>query len=92
MNFSIKERWTEKNSSLELEMPLSLVLIHPEVITTNIERVEEVQHKALSSTQVWLDQPDMPLAMELSLKKAKRSKCFKLSKRKRTQDLKKKLW
>ena len=34
----------------------------------------------------------MPLAMELSLKRAKRLKCFKLSKRKRTQDLKKKLW
>ena len=73
-------------------MPLSLVPIHQGVTTTNIERGEEELLKAVSSTQEWLDQLDMPLAMDLSLKKAKRSKCSKLSKRKRTQDSKKKLW
>mgnify|MGYP007038729644 CR=1 FL=1 len=86
MNFSIKERWTERSSSQELEIPLSLVPIHPGVTTTNIGKGEEELLKAVSSTQEWLDQPDMPLAMELSLKKAKRSKCSKLLKRKRTQD------
>lgn len=73
-------------------MLLSLEQIHPGVTTINIEREEEELLKAVNLTQEWLDQPDMPLAMELSLKRAKRLKCFKLSKRKRTQDLKKKLW
>jgi hypothetical protein len=85
-NSSIKERWTETSSSLELEMPLSLVLIHPEVTTTSTEREEEEPLKAVSSTQAWLDQLDMPLVMELSCRKEVSKRCFKWSKRKKTQD------
>ena len=51
MNFSIKERWTEKSSSLELEMLLSLEQIHPGVTTINIEREEEELLKAVNLTQ-----------------------------------------
>ena len=85
-NSSIKERWTEKNLSLEQVTQLSLVLTQPEAQITSTERVEEEPIKEASSTPEWLDQPDMPLETELNLRKAQKLKCFKLSKRKRAQE------